>query len=301
MPVFTADAIYTPTGWIKDQVLATDQEGTIQSIRTIDPADKVIRFKGVLVPGFINAHCHLELSHLHGHIPAGLGMVPFIQEVIKARGSHEQEEQQAAVLSALSYSHEKGIVGIGDISNSGLSAKAKRNHPVRTQTFIELLGLIPEKAEEIIEGGHKLKEAFQGLAASLTLHAPYSVSKKLIQNVYQASSERMSVHLLESAAEVALFESGTGPFVDFYQKMGLSLPSSEGKDPITYLAGVKPSERDVLWVHLTEASTQQLLQIRTQFQNSWFCLCPRSNLYLHNKLPYLPHFLAYANRICLGT
>ena len=301
MPLLTADAIFTPEGWLEQHVIETDPEGTVIALRPKAPHEDATHHKGVLVPGFINAHCHLELSHLAGIIEKGLGMVPFILEVVKNRGSYGEEEQVDAITKALQFSYEKGIVGIGDISNDTSTANPKRLQPVLTHTFIELLGLVPEKASEILENSQKQLKVFEGLPASLTLHAPYSVSVPLAKGVSQGAPERMSIHLWESQAEIDLFRDASGPFINFNERLGLPLPSAEGKDPASYISQYLAKEQPILWVHLTEATPDQLEWLMTEFPNSYFCLCPMSNLYLHEKLPVVDRFIPFSDRICLGT
>lgn len=301
MPLLTADAIYTPEGWLEQHVIETDADGKVLSLRPMLPRENVPHHKGVLVPGFINAHCHLELSHLAGIIEKGLGMVPFILEVVKNRGSFSEKDQIDAITKALQFSYEKGVVGIGDISNDTTTAEPKRAQPVLTHTFIELIGLEPEKADEILENSQKQLQAFEGLPATLTLHAPYSVSVPLAQGVSQRSPERMSIHLWESQAEIDLFRDASGPFINFNERLGLPLPEAEGKNPASYISQHIAKDQSVLWVHLTEASSDQLEWLMTEFPNSYFCLCPRSNVYLHDKLPDVNRFIPFSDRICLGT
>ncbi len=301
MPLLTADAIYTPEGWLEQHVIETDADGKVLSLRPMLPRENVPHHKGVLVPGFINAHCHLELSHLAGIIEKGLGMVPFILEVVKNRGSFSEKDQIDAITKALQFSYEKGVVGIGDISNDTTTAEPKRQQPVLTHTFIELIGLVPEKADEILENSQKQLQAFEGLPTTLTLHAPYSVSVPLAQGVSQRSPERMSIHLWESQAEIDLFRDVSGPFINFNERLGLPLPVAKGKDPAAYISQHIAKDQPVLWVHLTEASSDQLEWLMTEFPNSYFCLCPRSNVYLHDKLPDVNRFIPFSDRICLGT
>ena len=301
MPLLTADAIYTPEGWLEQHVIETDADGKVLSLRPMLPRENVPHHKGVLVPGFINAHCHLELSHLAGIIEKGLGMVPFILEVVKNRGSFSEKDQIDAITKALQFSYEKGVVGIGDISNDTTTAEPKRQQPVLTHTFIELIGLVPEKADEILENSQKQLQAFEGLPTTLTLHAPYSVSVPLAQGVSQRSPERMSIHLWESQAEIDLFRDASGPFINFNERLGLPLPVAKGKDPAAYISQHIAKDQPVLWVHLTEASSDQLEWLMTAFPNSYFCLCPRSNVYLHDKLPDVNRFIPFSDRICLGT
>jgi cytosine/adenosine deaminase-related metal-dependent hydrolase len=96
--------------------------------------------KGVLVPGYINAHCHLELSHLKGVIPSGTGLIEYIKAVIRLR-DFPQEEIDNAISKADQEMSTNGIVAVGDISNIIDSLKKKLHSPIRYKTFVEAFDL----------------------------------------------------------------------------------------------------------------------------------------------------------------
>ncbi|MEO6549679.1 MAG: amidohydrolase, partial [Ferruginibacter sp.] len=116
---FSADHIFTghkilPAG----NVLITDVAGTVIDLVAKEAAgDGVEIFKGLLTPGFINAHCHLELSHLKGVIPQHQGLVAFVQAVMSSRASYAEQKLQA-MLDADTAMYNAGIVAVGDICNT---------------------------------------------------------------------------------------------------------------------------------------------------------------------------------------
>src|SRR5690606_21004967 len=124
-------------------------DGTIQGIHP--PNSKAVsgkpirRYSGIITPGFVNAHCHLELSHLLGLIPKRTGLVPFLQQVMSSRASDEDTIQRA-MEAADQQLYANGVVAVGDHANSAISAAVKKSSKVHYHTFIEVLGFDPDQA-----------------------------------------------------------------------------------------------------------------------------------------------------------
>ena len=91
--------ILTPQGWLQDGILSFDAEGRLLRIERTDRIDaqqNVEFYNGALVPGFVNAHCHLELSYLKGRIARGGGLAAFADAIASERGKTSPEERAAA-------------------------------------------------------------------------------------------------------------------------------------------------------------------------------------------------------------
>src|SRR5512143_3613959 len=101
---------------------------------------------GVLVPGLVNAHCHLELSHLAGRLPVGSGFVPWVESVVAARGCFSEDEMRSATRAALEFLDERGTAAVGDVSNTLGHLDLLAASGLSAVVFLELLAWDPEKA-----------------------------------------------------------------------------------------------------------------------------------------------------------
>lgn len=306
----SADYIFTASGNpIKDGLVALHQDGEIDAVYTAETAKSITepieRYKGIIVPGFINAHCHLELSHLHGKIPKNTGLVSFLKSVISQRTADEHE-----VLAAMKTNdqrmYDNGIVAVGDISNNQLSKSIKQNSKIYYHTFVELLGFDPAKAEIIFNKALELKSGFAHLPASIVPHAPYSVSERLFNLLreYSESHENLcSIHNQESKAENDLFLNKSGDFLDLYKMLSLDLQFFEAKyrSSIQSIMPLISAKQKTLLVHNTYTSREDLAAVTTSGNDIYWCFCPNANLYIEGRLPDIDQFLACDYKITLGT
>lgn len=302
---YTATYVHTPTGWESDLAIEVDESGMITDMGTLpDGEEQVVELEGLLVPGFVNAHCHLELSALKGLVPEGMGMAGFVGKLMAARATISDLDAKQAIGEAMDAAHATGTVAFGDICNGALSIDAKRARPhIFTHSFIELLGLDNTKANHIVENGKILAEEFKDLEHSLTLHAPYSVSPALRTAVQQSNQEMYSFHLHESKQEIDVFRGRGGSLWQFLKGIPLShtlaFPPTK---PIAYLLKNMPPESKMLWVHLAEISALTLASKAQYFEQAYACLCPRANQYIHQSIPDVAMLQRImSDRICIGT
>src|SRR5688572_428200 len=185
-----------------DKVLITDDSGKIQNIVPVSEAgDDVQIFSGILSPGLINCHCHLELSHLKNVIPPHTSLIDFLCSVVTKRneptpksppleGTLTSEEiKQFAIASAEKEMFDNGIVAVGDIGNTADTALVKSKSNIHWQNFVEVLGFYDAKADENIRQyqtvANTLEDALRSSLiphrTSLVPHAPYSVSAKTFE------------------------------------------------------------------------------------------------------------------------
>lgn len=305
---YTADYIYTPEGFVTNYLIESNENGTITAFRPMETGEDALFCEGILCPGFVNAHCHLELSALRGLVPEHTGMTGFAGHVVGKRKNISPEDNSIAIQKALQEMWESGTQAVGDICNEGTTAPFKRNFPALfCYNFVEIFGMRENMAETIWEKGLSLLPFFEGenQRANLTLHAPYSLSLALrekAKNYFsQAKNKVVSIHLLESKAEREIFEAKTGDFATFYQQIGIDFQGFSSKSPIEYVLSPFESSQNLLLVHNTEITKTEIDDILAHFPNTFFCLCPRSNLFIHNTFPDISLFLKYKNRVCLGT
>jgi cytosine/adenosine deaminase-related metal-dependent hydrolase len=306
----SADWVYpVSSAPIKDGVISLDHKGVITGVFSAEEAknlqNHVQKYKGILVPGFINTHCHLELSHLKGKIAEHTGLPSFVQQVISQRAASE-EEICRAMLEADEEMYNNGIVAIGDISNQLISRAIKLNSKIYYHTFVEAMGFNPERAKEIIINAQKVRDAFFPLKATVVPHAPYSVSEELFAEIANLSGTEeviVSIHNQETPDENAFFVAKKGHFLKLYEFLGLDITffKASGKSSLqTYLSRLSAKARKLL-VHNTFTSEEDLIYANSVQKELYWCLCPNANLYIEGKLPHIGLFLQSEAVITLGT
>ena len=301
MAIYAPEYLFHPEGWLQHHVVEIDDQGYVLSVRKRSLQETVEELPGYLLPGLVNAHCHLELSHLDGQIEPGNGMAPFIREVFRLRNAFSDEQQLAAIDKAIEKIRASGTVAVGDICNTDLTVAAKsQTHDLYFHSFLELPGLDPSRAERIWMHGESLHQAFGELPHSFTPHAPYSMSLPLLQRVYE-HTRHASVHLLESRDEVELFVMREGFLADAFHDFGIIFPAFPDAHPLDYITRNLDEETRIIWVHNTLMKQADIARLMKKAPDSYFCLCPRSNQYLHKRPPDLSQFQEVRHRVCLGT
>jgi cytosine/adenosine deaminase-related metal-dependent hydrolase len=304
-----ADYLFDGFKMQKSSVLICTQNGIIETIVDEDQAGEgVENFSGILSPGFINCHCHLELSHLQGLIQEKQGLVDFVLSVVSSRQLPEEFKLEA-ILKAESEMLKTGIVAVGDICNTSDTRILKSAGRLDYYNFIEVLGWSPGLAQMRFENGEKTAGQFIETGTdekyiSLNPHAPYSVSNEL-WNLLEPGfrGKTITIHNQESASENEFFMSGKGNLTRMYTLM--KMDSSHFKAPRKrslsyYLPKLKTASR-ILLVHNTYTNEVDLIEALDYNNNLFFCFCPNANIYIEDQLPDIPLFLKYKTRIVLGT
>ncbi len=310
---FSADKIFDGYQMMQQKVLITDAAGVVvELIDEKDSGDDVEKLTGILCPGFINAHCHLELSHLKGHIPKHTGLVDFVLKVITERHFAEHDIMEA-IEDAEDEMLQNGIVAVGDICNNSLTISQKNKGRLRYHNFIETSGFIPVFAKDRFGKSLEILGAYQSSikyqVSSIAPHAPYSVSPELFKLINNfPDNNLLTIHNQETAAENDFFEKGTGDCLRLYKQMGIDisffkpsgktslqtwLPNFTKKQSIILVHNVCTSEEDL--------SFTKLPTVNCQLPTVFFCLCPNANLYISNTLPDVKMLMKHTDNIVLGT
>ena len=307
---FSADYVLPSTGKaLKDGIIEIAEDGMIQGIYTPDsPAvsgKTINRHRGIITPGFVNAHCHLELSHMKGIIPKGTGLVPFLQQVMSLRAADELQVKNA-MKAADKQLYDNGIVAVGDHANTGVSAAVKATSKIHYHTFVEVLGFEPQLAGQKLSAAIAVANQFGHESPSITAHAPYSVSKELFKLLNEEAFQRkspLSIHNQESEAENQLFRYKSGQFLDFYNDMGKDISDfkAQARNSLQTFMPYLSLETPVLLVHNTYTSSKDIFFIERQGRNVTWCFCPNANLYIEGTLPRLKNFIHYHHDVTLGT
>lgn len=296
---------------LENKVLVIGKNGVVEGVFEDNGSDQDIEmYDGILSPGFVNCHCHLELSHLKNQIEEHTGLIDFVSKVMCLR-SFEKEAILQAIQAADQQMYDNGIVAVGDICNTTDTVAQKRNSRILYRNFVETMGFVPQMASARFEAS--LKNVYEPLfaensATSVVPHAPYSVSGDLFGLINRHSKGKIvTIHNQETTDENQLFENGQSGFRDFYQRIKTDIGFFEptGKSSLqTYLPMLDLAER-ILLVHNTQTSEQDILfaemLAKENHQELYWILCPNANLYIENKLPHVDVLRKHHCKIALGT
>src|SRR6185312_6088432 len=302
--LFTGEKLLT-----NEKILITDLKGEIiDIIDTKDAGEEIETFKGILSPGFVNAHCHLELSHLKNKIPERTGLVDFVFKIVSERHFSE-DEILAAIAQGETEMFQNGIVAVGDICNNSLTLSQKTERNLRYYNFIETSGWLPEIASVRIEKAKRIFDEFlkHRLKVSIVPHAPYSVSENLWSQMMPFfEGKTISIHNQETSQEDLFFMEGKGDFTKMYELMKIDnsfYTAKKIRSIESYFKNLS-SANSVILVHNTFTKQPDLDfidQQKNEHQLISFCLCPNANLYIENALPPIDLFLKNNVNIILGT
>ena len=291
-------------------VLVVNDNGLIENITITENVESsnIEHFEGIISPGFINTHCHLELSHLKNVIKHHTGIVDFGLSVMKHRNEFSMELQQEAMQLADKEMQIQGIVAIGDISNTNDSIKTKQESDLYYHTFVELIALNPERANLVFDIGKQLLSEYSNaqLSASLAPHAPYSASLELIKKITDDChhlNKATSIHNQESKAENDFFNSKTGDYLRLYETIKVPINYFKATEKSSLRTVISSLNKDIntLLVHNTFSSKDDIETVKGSHQKLYWCLCPNANLFIENTLPDVKLFTSGNCKMVIGT
>ena len=317
----TSDALKVSHGVIEDGALVV-ADGLIQALGTYrNIAREFSQYQtqehagSLLAPALINAHCHLELSHLD---LAGRTQkkrtyngdpVVWIRDLLaeKERFAQYNADADKLIMSharqSLRSMSAEGVVFIGDVGNALTSRAIGHGVNTRVCFLLELLGLTKEAETKTIARLENVA-ATDSLEIGCTPHAPYSTTPGLIQAIKKQAERQnniFSIHVAESKQEVEFLQTGTGVFKEFLQERSawdgsFTIP---GKGSVQYLESLGVIDNKTLCVHVVHVDAAEI-QILAK-KKAKVCLCPGSNRFLGIGKAPVTEFLAHGILPALGT
>jgi aminodeoxyfutalosine deaminase len=299
-----------------DKVLITDETGKVQSLVPVSEAgDDVQSFSGILSPGLINCHCHLELSHLKNVIPPHTGLIEFLCSVVTKR-DFPREVIDQEIIKAEKEMYDNGIVAVGDIGNTADTAEVKSKSKIHWQNFVEVLGFTDEKADENIKHykqvantlEQKLQTSNLKHRTSLVPHAPYSISPKTFKLINELTKDQViSIHNQEHPAEDVLYKTGGGGYLKLFKIFGMN----GSPFPVTGLSSIRSvlphfnNRQTIFLIHNTFMPEEDVVFAKEYADANGlkliWCLCVNANLYIENKTPPIEMLMKHNCPLVLGT
>lgn len=291
--------------------MTLDDDGTIIEIGQLTHETPSTEFyNGIIVPGFVNSHCHIELSHLQDKFERNSGMAGFIRQINRLREVADKEARLKSIQYQMEQLYSSGVSAMADISNCNESFEAKSKSKLYTRTFLEVFGTEEKDVPKIEEGVISLTQQAQsfGIDAAPTPHSCYTMSKKLLQHITKIALDYnwLSYHNQESWEEEQLLINGTGPLADEYNNRGLSTPPVTGESALLYFLDIVKSvgisdTAKVLLVHNTFTNKESIQKAKDIIKELYWAICPLSNLFIHQALPPLQLMRREGLNITIGT
>ncbi len=308
----TADSIHDGFRFLpKGAALEVSDDGTVVAVHESLGNMEAKHMEGILCPGFVNVHCHLELSHLKGCFEEGKGLIPFLQKVPLLRTKFSEGEKKQARLAAYDELVKNGVVAMGDIANVADTIDVRALDKLHVQTFVECIGFLDFNAAQRFQASKDVLEAFatqkgntKKLRQTLVPHAPYSVSKTLFRLIDKEQEGSLtSIHNQESEEENLFYKSKQGKVRELLQGLGIDdkdfVPSGKNSLP-TYIEWFSATH-PMIFVHNTCSNRADIQIAQKHFHQTFWCLCPNANLFLENKLPEVCMMMEENATLCLGT
>ncbi len=297
--------------WGREKVLVRDQQGRkIDIINANEAGDNVNYVPGLITPGFVNAHCHIELSHLKNVVPRHTGLVPFLLQVVSKRDFGPRVIQDR-IADAIQEMKEDGIIAVGDICNTTDSLEQKLGSGIHWQNFVEVLSITEARAPEMIGHYSSILALYESKGvgrSSLVPHASYTVCAKALSMINDATEGRLiSIHNQETRAEDHLFQTGESEFLELYRYFGISSSPFRvtGKSSIRSYLPYFNKGQTIILVHNTFMPEEDIEwandYAKSNGINLVYCFCVNANLYIENALPPIQQFIDRGCRIVIGT
>ena len=297
---------------IRNGFVEYDDDGTIlQTGVCADPAEEDVFLDGAVIPGFVNAHCHIELSYMWKLFRKGTGMAGFIDQINALRDTASLEDKLADIQTWMDRLWQRGVTAMADISNGADSFAIKAASPMYTRTFLEVFGTEPQDCAAVIRDVKALQEQALacGLDAAPTPHACYTMSPELLTaaSAEGLRSGYLSYHSEETPEEDEMIRSGSGPMWENRKRAGMSTPPVTGTSSLQYFlerlqqVHAAPFDEHILLVHEVCMDQEGIDAVKAALNHPFIALCPLSNLFIHNALPPVELLRSNGMKLTIGT
>jgi aminodeoxyfutalosine deaminase len=309
MKCFSAQYILTNSGPpLKRAVITTDDDGTIVSIKktngNLEESQSVSFYNGIIIPGFVNCHSHLELSHMKDLIPENKGLGDFIEQIRSKRIAEPDYIKEKSIIADKDI-YKEGIQICADICNTADTFEIKKKSRIKYINLIEVFGIDPEKYRNRINEINIVEEASEkaGLPYYPVPHSVYSVSIPLFRALKEKSINNRitSIHFMETKGEEIFLRDHSGTLVESYRTTGL-LPDNL-QTPLSHSDAILNEvtrSGNLILVHNTFADRITISEVMAR-GNTYWCLCHASNIYIEGRIPSVEMMISMGCEIVIGT
>ena len=293
----------------KDRIVAV---GTFSEVSAQYPRQEIIDLgEQVILPGLINAHCHLDYTCLRGKIRPQKSFTDWIRAINAEKSKLLPEHYVASINEGFAEAKRFGTTTVANLTAFPELIRRVPQTSFRTWWFAELIDVrSPNRANELIDSALEFLKSEENYG--LAPHAPFTASDNLYHRCQKAGKGvLLTTHLAESREEMEMFRDASGPLYEFMRSIGRDMEDCGDGTPVQRFLSVvgssslKPfnvhSENEWLVAHLnelTERDFELLEKLKPKFH---VVHSPRSHEYFNHSRFSFKRLHALGFNICLGT
>jgi cytosine/adenosine deaminase-related metal-dependent hydrolase len=275
--------------------------GQFDEVRRQHGGDVLDLGEMILLPGLINAHCHLDYTALRGKIGRQDSFADWIRAINAEKAELTDQDYIESIQAGFAEARRFGTTTIANLT-AFPQLIASIEEPIRTWWFGELIDVrSPEQAEQIVDDAvaHLKFASRWGLAP----HAPFTASPQLYSHCEQIARDEnvsLTTHLAESQDEMQMFRDGAGATFDFLKSLGRSMEDCGGETAVARFLRTRTVDQRWIIAHLNELAPGdfELLRAAPKFHIAHY---PRSHSFFGHSPFALEDLRAMGFNICLGT
>jgi aminodeoxyfutalosine deaminase len=291
--------------------------GRFDDIKTRKAGNTVDLGEQVLLPGLINAHCHLDYTCLRGKIPPQKSFTDWIQAINAEKATLSPEDYIASISDGLAEAKRFGTTTIANLT-AFPELISRINTPIRTWWFAELINIrAPERANELVDSAIRALKQTPGWG--LAPHALFTASDDLFrrcEEIARNDNVVLTTHLAESREEMEMFRHASGPLYEFLNSIGRPMDDCGSKTPLEDFLNLigrggspnRPRSIEVNrpylpWIvaHLNELTHSDFELLEKSDSKFHVVHCPRSHDYFRHRPFAFDRLRSLGFNVCLGT
>ena len=281
--------------------------GTFDGVKARNSDEVVDLGEHALLPGLINAHCHLDYTCFRGRIPRQKSFTDWIRAINAAKAKLSREDYIASINEGFTETKRFGTTTIANLT-AFPELIAKIDEPIRTWWFAELIDVRnPERANEVVDLAVESLKSTEN--RGLAPHAPFTASANLYRRCEEIAREKnilLTTHVAESREEMQMFRDGSGPLYDFMKEIGRDMNDCGEATPLEKFVGrLGDASLPNKWIiaHLNELTDEdgKLAASPTGLTSFHVVHCPRSHEYFRHSAFQFKKLRALGFNVCLGT
>ena len=261
----------------------------------------------MLLPGLINAHCHLDYTALRGKIPPQKNFPQWVQQINELKRTLTDDDYLESIRNGFAELRRWGTTGVFNIESFPELMARLPPPPIRTWWFYELMDI-----RRRIQPGDVVAEALAFFEKrpdwiggfGLSPHAPYTTSGDLYE-LAKFCCEKQAIpwttHLAESEEEFLMFVAGAGPLHEFLQSLGRTMDDTGGITPVGRLLQDGRVPRGGILTHLNWLAESDYALLAARREDLSVVHCPKCHAYFGRPPFPLDRLRAIGLSICLGT